>query len=62
MPRRRAAAAAGRDSPRSVHEERTEAEEAYYQTNGDYKHGSIVRVKLHNFLTYERVEAFPKPR
>jgi hypothetical protein len=29
---------------------------------GDYKHGSIRRVKLSNFLTYSEVEFSPGPR
>jgi hypothetical protein len=29
---------------------------------GDYKHGSIRRIKLHNFLTYSDVEFSPGPR
>lgn len=29
---------------------------------GDYKPGSITRIKLHNFLTYQDVEFKPGPR
>ena len=29
---------------------------------GEYKHGSIRRIKLHNFLTYGNVECCPGPR
>ena len=29
---------------------------------GTYKHGSIRRIKLHNFLTYTDVECRPGPR
>jgi hypothetical protein len=58
MPRR----AASGDSPRSVGEERDDAEEAYFLAVGDYKHGSITRIKLKHFLTYSDVEVHPKPR
>jgi hypothetical protein len=32
------------------------------ETVGAYKPGSITRVKLHNFLTYQDVEFKPGPR
>lgn len=34
----------------------------YDQLVGTHKPGSIVRIKLKNFLTYEFVEFFPGPR
>ena len=39
-----------------------DTDEQRLQTIGDYKHGSIKRVKMHQFLTYKDVEVFPGPR
>ena len=48
-------------SPRSDLEQ-IEAESQRLKTVGDYKHGSIKRVKLTRFLTYSAVEFSPGPR
>ncbi|KAG7374323.1 chromosome segretation protein [Nitzschia inconspicua] len=50
------------DSPRSDIEQMDQEEKEWLQIVGDYKHGSIKRVKLINFLTYTEVEFSPKPR
>lgn len=34
----------------------------YLQMVGEYKHGSIARIKLKDFLTYNAVEFRPGPR
>lgn len=39
-----------------------EEEQERLQNVGDYKHGSIKRIKLVNFLTYTEVEFSPQPR
>jgi hypothetical protein len=48
-------------SPRSLNEQMDEEQE-WLQTTGDYKHGSIKRIRLVKFLTYSEVEFSPKPR
>jgi hypothetical protein len=50
------------ESPRSDKEQIDEAEQEWLKVVGDYKHGSIKRIKLVNFLTYTEVEFSPKPR
>jgi hypothetical protein len=40
----------------------TISQEERLQVVGDYKHGSIKRIKLKNFLTYFDVEVTPGPR
>ena len=42
--------------------QKMDTDEQRLQTIGDYKHGSIKRVKMHQFLTYKDVEVFPGPR
>ncbi len=49
-------------SPRSDLEQMDEATQHRLQVVGDFKHGSIKRIKLINFLTYTAVEVLPKPR
>ena len=49
-------------SPRSDLEQMQEALTNRLKTVGDYKHGSIKRIKLTRFLTYNSVEFSPGPR
>jgi hypothetical protein len=50
-------------SPPPSDQEQTEHEMArQLETVGDYKHGSIKRIKLTRFLTYSAVEFSPGPR
>lgn len=37
-------------------------EDEYLRVVGTYKHGSICRIKLVNFLTYNNAEVRPGPR
>mmetsp|Transcript_2900 Transcript_2900/g.5510 ORF Transcript_2900/g.5510 Transcript_2900/m.5510 type:complete len:1133 (+) Transcript_2900:146-3544(+) len=50
------------ESPRSDNEQIEEETEERLKTVGDYKHGSIKRIKLIKFLTYSHVEFSPQPR
>ena len=55
--------AAVSSSPRSDQEQIEQAAKAWQlETVGDYKHGSIKRIKLTRFLTYAAVEFVPGPR
>lgn len=49
-------------SPRSDQEQIEQAKAWQLETVGDYKHGSIKRIKLTRFLTYAAVEFVPGPR
>jgi hypothetical protein len=57
-------AAVSVSSPRSDKEQIEQEQELAWQleTVGDYKHGSIKRIKLTRFLTYSAVEFSPGPR
>ena len=54
--------AAVSSSPRSDQEQIEQAKAWQLETVGDYKHGSIKRIKLKRFLTYAAVEFVPGPR
>jgi hypothetical protein len=49
-------------SPRSDQEQIEQEMARQLETVGDYKHGSIKRIKLTRFLTYSAVEFSPGPR